>query len=148
VQQSRNQTWRLSEASEKPILMVMARRSLPARKSLRAATAATAVVALVTMAAAMSAMPAATAATAQMELTATLHQATKVRAVAAAVAAAARDMLGVDRHSPVTPALLAQSDAWAALEGVAIALRAGGANSPPPHALLIEPLLDLPPPAC
>ena len=100
------------------------------------------------MAAAMSAMPAATAATAQMELSATLHQAAKVRAVAAAVAAAARDMLGVDQHSPMTPALLTRADAWAAIPRPIIDRRAGQDRPILAHALLIEPLVALPPPAC
>ena len=110
------------------------------------ATSAGALIALVTVAALLtSAAPAVTARVVSNEARHSVNEGAAVRAVAAAVVAAARDLVGGDRLIDALPEdwlCLAQ---FAAIESI---IQREAEEAPPHQPTLRESLLDLPPPRC
>jgi hypothetical protein len=110
------------------------------RRAAALSVTATTLVALVAMSATVSAAPTPAASHVEARL-----ESTVARAVAAVVAAAARDLLGA-KQSTAAVALLEPLAAVGDSEGSWRAPVA--ANPTPPPMLLGERLLDLPPPTC
>jgi hypothetical protein len=110
------------------------------------ATTAGALVALVAISAMMSALPRATIHRAvPIESRAATTEAKTVRAVAAAVAAAARELAGAERiHAAIPTTLLSDARLLPPGEVGSLAI----ANPIVPSRMIGERLLDMPPPGC
>ncbi len=110
----------------------------------RPPTRTTALSATTTTLVALVAMSAAVASPAQRDAETARSESNVVRVVAAAVAAAARDLMGSDRCA----AALVLLEPASGRGGAGPARVADPPAAPAPVRLLAERLLDLPPPAC
>lgn len=128
----------------RPAMKLHRRHNRPAN-SAALATTASALIALVAVAAAMSSLPGANVRASLLEARGGNVEAPSVRQVAAAVAAAARDLVGVEK---ITAALPAEAFASAHVAPLQLLFSASESAKPIQSRAIDEHLIDLPPPVC
>jgi hypothetical protein len=124
--------------------MRTARRTTRSRHTANLACTASALVALIAVAAAVSSLSPATIRSAMMETRGSNTESAAVRAVAAAVAAVARDLVGGERITAAIPVQALVLEVSSGSIPAAIPSTPGGVRS----RLLEERLIDMPPPMC